>query len=215
MEGMREWIYNEEEPTAMDRMLGPRHGHLSEFVLGMMAFWDIPTGLSVPTLCDTAMLFHHFGMFGTAALGLGILSDGRPILGYYAPFYFGLIELSSLPLIVVDLFHPRHKAWYAYLQSDEAPSLLKPLNEVARIVFAICFLGMRTFYFPYVSLLFVLPDVWTVTSLQSEEDNIPSLALYVMAMFNILFSLLQLYWGGLVIRQVVKLLRGSPKEKKE
>jgi hypothetical protein len=43
LEGMREWVLMtsvEEEPTAAERILGPAlHGHLSEFVLGMMAFW--------------------------------------------------------------------------------------------------------------------------------------------------------------------------------
>jgi len=212
-EGLREWFFQEEPATAVDRLLGERHGHLSEFVLGMMLFWDIPTGLLTPALFDLAMVFHHFGMCLTAAISMGVLSGEKhqPVLGYYAPFFFGLIELSSIPLIIVDLFHPKHKAWHSYLTSGTAPKWLAPLNEVSRIVFAVSFFVMRTLWFPYVTFFGVLPDVVQVAALAPEErDDISLAPLYTLAAFNILFSCLQFYWGFLLMRQVLKLLRGGP-----
>lgn len=32
-----------------------------------------------------------------------------PLYCYYCVFFFGFIEISGLPLVVVDLFHPKHK----------------------------------------------------------------------------------------------------------
>jgi hypothetical protein len=100
VEGLYLWIH--ESPAGTNeayRLTGPNtHGHLSEFVLGMMAFWDIPTSALTKDLRKPAMLIHHVLMFFTAAVALGFLSEGRPLLAYYAPFFFGAVELSSLPV---------------------------------------------------------------------------------------------------------------------
>ena len=216
IQGLRQ-VGQAEETTAVDRLTGPTpHRHMSEFVLGMMFFWDIPTGLSTPALRDLPMVLHHFGMCGTAALSLGVLSNGTPVVGYYAPFFFGLIELSSLPLIVVDIFHPKHKAWHAYLTSDERPSWLARINEVSRLIFAASFLLLRTICFPYVTVFGVLADVRQVASLPLDERNgVPNLPLFIIATFNVLFSCLQLYWGSLLLRQIMKLFRGPSSKSKE
>jgi hypothetical protein len=196
--------------TAVDRLTGTRHVHFSEFVFGMMFFWDIPTGLCTPVLREIPMVLHHIGMLATAAIAMGILSNGTPVLGYYAPFYFGLIEVSSLPLIVVDIFHPKHKVWNKYLTSEERPRWITKLNELARLVFAFSFFLLRTIAFPYVSVFGVLRDVIEVTSLPLDQrNNVPNLPLIIMAFLNVFFSCLQLYWGSLLVRQVVKLVRGD------
>lgn len=208
-QGLQLWLY--ETPattTATDRMLGNNaHGHLSEFVLGMMAFWDIPTSLLTRELRNPAMLLHHVVMFFTAATALGFLSKGRPLMAYYAPFYFGAIELSSLPLLVVDLFHPKHKDWQAWLTAPTAPKWLSGVNEVARVAFAVLFLLVRVCWFPYVSVLGVLRDVTQVNG----GSAMPGL--YFMAACNVFFSALQIYWGSLVIAQIIKLFQGG-KDKK-
>ena len=181
-----------------------------------MLFWDIPTGLLTPALFDLPMVFHHLGMCVTSAIAMGALSGAKqqPVLGYYAPFFFGMIELSSIPLIIVDLFHPKHKAWHAYLTSENAPKWLAPLNEVSRIIFAVFFFIMRTLWFPYVTFTGVLPDVRAVAALHPEErDNVSLAPLYTMAALNIVFSCLQFYWGMLLMRQVLKLLQAPSAEK--
>ena len=201
--------------TAVERVTGPMHGHFSEFVLGMMFFWDIPTGLCTPALRELPMIFHHVGMFMTAAISMGILSNGTPILGYYAPFYFGIIEISSLPLIIVDIYHPKHKAWHAYLNSNERSGWVMKLNDMARPLFALLFMFIRMIAFPYVSVMGVLRDVLHVTSLPLDQrNNVPDLPLYILAFLNVSFSCLQLYWGTLLIRQIIKLLQGPKKTAK-
>lgn len=215
VQGLRQ-LAQDDVPNAVDRLTGLRHGHLSEFVLGMMLFWDIPTGLSTPALRDIPMVVHHFGMCATAAVSMGALSHGWPLLGYYAPFFFGLIELSSLPLIVVDIFHPKHKAWHTYLTSDDRPWWFVRINELSRLIFAAMFMLLRSVCFPYVSFFGVFVDVWKVTSLPlKERNNVPDLPLFLMAALNLLFSCLQMYWGSLILRQIIKLVQGPAKAKEK
>jgi TLC domain len=195
--------------TAVERVTSPMHGYFSEFVVGMMFFWDIPTGLCTPALRELPMILHHIGMFSTAAISMGALSNGTPIFGYYAPFYFGVIEISSVPLIIVDLFHPKHKAWNTYLKSNERSRWIVMMNDVSRPLFAFLFVLVRMIAFPYISVMGVLRDVMYVTSLPLEErNNVPSLPMYIIAFLNVFFSCLQLYWGTLIIRQVIKVLQG-------
>jgi TLC domain len=218
IQGLREFDMRGigEMASAVDRLTStPYHSHFSEFVLGMMFFWDIPTGLCTSALRDLPMVLHHIGMFTTAAISMGALSHGIPIFGFYAPFYFGLIEISSLPLIAVDIFHPKHKAWNAYLTSSERPRWVMKLNEISRPLFAFLFIVLRTIAFPYVSVMGVLKDVIYVTSLPLDQrNNVPNLPLYIMAFLNVSFSCLQLYWGTLLVRQIIKLVRG-PKTKSD
>ena len=215
-EGLREWYLQDVPAAAVDRLLDMRNGHLFEFVLGMMIFWDIPTGLLTPALFDLPMVLHHLGMCATAAIAMGALSGAQhqPVMGYYAPFFFGMIELSSIPLIIVDLFHPKHKEWHAYLTSDSAPTWVGKFNEMARILFAVSFFLMRTLWFPYVTFTGVIPDVLEVAAMAPEErDNISLAPLYTIATLNILFSALQFYWGLLLMRQVLKLFQAPRPEK--
>ena len=201
--------------TAVERVTTPMHGYFSEFVLGMMFFWDIPTGLCTPALRELPMILHHVGMFMTAAISMGILSNGVPIFGYYAPFYFGIIEISSIPLIVVDIYHPKHKPWNQYLNSNERSRWVMKMNDIARPLFALLFMLIRMIAFPYVSVMGVLRDVLHVTSLPLDQrNNVPDLPLYILAFLNVSFSGLQLYWGTLLIRQIAKLFQGPTEKEK-
>jgi hypothetical protein len=189
--------------NALDRVVTPpppQQEHLSEFMFAMMLFWDIPVAFLTPALRQSQMILHHLGMITLAALSMGLCSNGVRLFGYYIPFYFGLIEISSLPLTVVDLFHPKHKVWNAYLTSEERPKWMMKLNHHCRLFFAVSFMLVRTFAFPYVSLVGVLSDVRVLISLPLEQRNgVPNFPLLVMSVLDVLFSALQLYWGSLVL----------------
>lgn len=212
IEGIRHWFFPAAEvaATATERILMPRNIHISQFVFGMMLFWDLPCGIFTPALRNTAMLFHHIGMLFVAGMALGCLSGGVPILGHYAPFFFGVIEVSSFPLILVDLFHPKHKPWHEYL-TQHAPSWMASLNESCRIVFALSFLILRAVYFPYVSYRWVVPDLLEMRQLPVEQrQGVTNLPFDAMIVFCTLFAALQMYWGFLIVRQIVKLITGKP-----
>ena len=215
--GFREWFSKQDHGYApVDRILGPHpEPDLSLIVMTIMLFWDIPTGLLTPSLREPAMVAHHVAMFLTATLALGAWSGGHPLLGYYAAYYFGVIEVSSIPLILVDLFHPKRRAWFQYLNTA-APKIVHSFNELNRVCFAVLFLLVRAISFPYVSFAYVIPDIVKVAALPLEERRgVSTVPLYVMATLNLFFSCLQFYWGTLVLRQVLKALKPSTKKKSE
>merc|ERR1712232_501228 len=126
---------------------------LTQIMAGAMLFWDTPTGLAVASLREPLMLMHHILLFFTTVFG-------RRAYHYYACCFFGVVELSSLPLVAVDLFHPKHPQWHQLAEAG----LLKTVNELARYAFASAFLLARAFYFPYVVFTQVVPDVLAVFS---------------------------------------------------
>ena len=197
--------------TALDRVIAPsEHDHFSEFMFAMMVFWDVPAALMTPALRQSQMILHHIGMIILTAFCMGICSNGVKLFGYYTPFYFGFIEISSVPLTVVDLFHPRHKAWNAYLTSEDRPQWLMILNKRCRLVFAILFLLIRILAFPYVSVIGIMTDVVHLTSLPLDQrQGVPNFPLVVMAVLDVFFSSLQLYWGSLILPQLWKAFLGS------
>lgn len=200
--------------TPFDRVIlqSPHQEHLTEFMFAMMVFWDVPAALLTPALRQSQMILHHIGMITLTAFSMGIFSNGVTLFGYYIPFFFGFIEISSVPLTVVDLFHPRHKAWNAYLTSEERPKWMMTMNKRCRIIFASLFMLVRTIAFPYVSAMGVMMDVAHLTSLPLDQRRgVPNFPLIVMTLLNVLFSALQVYWGSLVLPQLWKVLVGSTK----
>lgn len=187
--GTIEWFFCKKKGdnlTAQDRVL--QGSDFSDIVLAIM-LWDIPVTILTPKLRNTPMMIHHVAMVVTAALSLGVWSNGTQLFGYYAPFYFGVTEVSTLPLVTMDLCKSKNLV---------APSWVGPL-------FAFLFLTVRAVYFPIVSVTQVLPDILDVAAKQGIYPRV----LYFMALLNVLFTILQLYWGSLVVQGIIKLIQGG------
>ena len=183
---------------------------IAQYAMGAMLVWDIPVSLvggSGPT--DLMMHFHHAGMVLVTACVLGLIkwpsdsSDG--IVGtHVAPIFLGVIELSSIPLQIVDLFHPKKSPHWNSYKNDKSsneffPKLCDSANELCRVLFAILFLLVRGLYFPYSIATIAAPDFYA-------EGSLASMVLFVM---SVLFTLLQMYWATLVFGQVKKALFGG------
>lgn len=83
----------------------PAGYEIAQIAMGALLCWDIPmslTGSAGPI--DTMMHLHHFGMVVVTACVLG-----GAVGTHVAPIFLGAIELSSIPLQVVDFFHPKKK----------------------------------------------------------------------------------------------------------
>jgi TLC domain len=184
---------------------------LSRVVLGGL-LQDIPVGILTGSV-DMLMHWHHLGMFLVATISLGFWSSPTtPLLTRYAPFFFGVIELSSIPLAIVDVFHPQKQPeWHQYHLQHKP---LQVLNEVSRTSFAVLYIVMRMLYFPRIIVSQVLPDGWS--KLQQEANAPYKLAISIVLIFSTLFTLLQLYWGTLVLRQIAKAVQSTqpPSERK-
>lgn len=75
---------------------------LARIAMGSMMLWDIPVGFVSDGMGDPIMHLHHIGFFVVSAITLGYLSDGIPLGSAYSPFFFGVVEVSSIPLAIVD-----------------------------------------------------------------------------------------------------------------
>mmetsp|Transcript_26617 Transcript_26617/g.37488 ORF Transcript_26617/g.37488 Transcript_26617/m.37488 type:complete len:301 (-) Transcript_26617:124-1026(-) len=181
---------------------------LSKIVLGTQLFWDLPYEFIFKSTKEReiAMVLHHIGMAIVAGIHVGVFSSGIPVAPYYALFFFGVIEISSIFLALVDVFHPKQKAWYEYLQTQGPNSALNVLNEICRVVFAVSYLIVRTIYFPYIGFGYLVPDFAYIASLESEEERNYYLKalLYCVIVILTLFAILQLYWGLFIAKQVAK-----------
>ena len=180
---------------------------VTKIAFGMQLFWDLPVSLLVHQLRDGLMLGHHIGFVIISGITMGLFSSGVPVSPYYGCFFFGVIELSSIPLVIVDLFHPKNKYWYEYMNNSNN-KWLETINEICRILFAVAFLLMRGLYFTRVGMTDVFPNFIEAATHWDEEKRkfIPVSALYAVSVLVSLFSALQLYWAIMVAKQVGKAL---------
>lgn len=106
--GLSAWLFPAEDALAADA--AGSHGRLTHpveagrqislIILGFQLFWDVPMTFT-KALYDPLVLLHHVGMLACAVVSL------LPYVQYYVPFFGGAIELSSIPLVVIDVFHPK------------------------------------------------------------------------------------------------------------
>lgn len=193
-------------PTGLD---------MAQRSMGALWIWDIPVSLFSKDSAgshDFLMHAHHLGMLLITCIVLGLLSfgppadgGGWPVASSYAPVFLGVIELSSIPLQIVDLFHPKKApGWCDYMKKSP---FLSAVNDMARTSFAVLFLAVRGIYFPYVVVTTVLPECWT--ALRGLSPSPICLPIGLILVFALAFTALQLHWGTLVFRQIVKTLSGD------
>jgi len=192
VQGTRMWFFDAKFWTAFkdDKIYGD-YQDSTNLVLMMFAFqvWDFVISLVTKEL----RLAQHLGHHGTTAvLALSALLNGpHGFSMYYAAFFFGVSEISSVPLAGVDLFR-MHKDLSAHFPKT---------NEACRICFAVSFLAIRCVYWPFVTV-----DFW-VNSLRSDAP-VPLLAFWYVV--NIGLTGLQYFWGFLVLKGIIKLAKGKP-----
>lgn len=212
-QGSMLWFYTFETPETSEERITEVYREsvdLAQVVFGFLLYWDIPVSIFTPAKQDVLMLAHHVGMLFVAGVVMGNFCAYHESRGsYYAPFFLGVIEVSTIPLCYVDIFHPKHVYWYKYINEDNRDNAigktLSGINEGCRVSFALIFLVVRFFYFPYVAFGGCLQDFWK----EAKQESDP--ALFGIFVSCLLFTGLQLYWGVLIIEQLGKALglRGS------
>ncbi|KAL7535304.1 hypothetical protein ACHAXR_006403 [Thalassiosira sp. AJA248-18] len=226
--GWRDWFFDPnkdyEGATATDRIFGYSNPNDIPLAIGSGAIllWDIPTGFLSPPLRDPIMWGHHVGMFLVASTMIGTFCKWGNMIGYYyASYYFGVIEMSSIFLSFVDIFHPKYKHYYEWLNakshSNETSAALaktmKSVNELSRVLFALSFLALRGVYFPYVSFRMAIPDL--IEAYENPPDGVPMWTGYFLIGMISSFALLQAYWGLFIAKQAMKVLTGGGDKSKK
>ena len=221
--GWKEWEYDYTQynsSSSNDKLFASSNPNdfLLAYGTGAILLWDIPVGIFVPSMRDTIMFAHHIGMFAVAAVMSGMFSKGHMVGYYYVPFYFGVIETSSVFLVMVDHFHPKRKEWFDWLNCEKNKErglvkVIQQMNEICRVCFALSFIVLRGIYFPYTSFVHCIPDIWK--AYEDRPDEVPMWTGYFLIGALVLFSCLQSYWGLLVARQIKKALLSDNTKKKQ
>jgi hypothetical protein len=143
----------------------------------MLAYqgWNLLLCFVVKDLRDPNMIGHHFatGMLGYFGL--------HPYLHYYGLFFFGFAEMTNIPLTFVDVFKylPKWKESLSWL------------NELSRTIFAISFIIIRLFLWPYYSYTFWKGSLDLLQSGTAHSTFVVSFFLLA----NMFLTGLQFFWG--------------------
>mmetsp|Transcript_68267 Transcript_68267/g.128926 ORF Transcript_68267/g.128926 Transcript_68267/m.128926 type:complete len:138 (+) Transcript_68267:3-416(+) len=130
-------------------------------------------------------LIHHAGTALVALVSLTTRPHGFCL--YCVAFYMGVSEVSSIPLAIMELFDKN-----AGLAEKYAG-----INAVCRAIFAVLFVSFRCLYWPWVSL----DQFKSVLS-----SKVPRALSSSVLIGGIGFMSLQLYWGSLIAKEVMKML---------
>jgi hypothetical protein len=129
------------------------------------------------------MFVHH-----AVVVLLSYMAVSPPHFQYYCVFFFGVIEISSAPMSLMDLCHPRNVGWAKLAQTD---AVLKLFNSASRAIFAVTYMLTRAFYFPYVIVVGLVPDLLEL--IRATDPPVPKWASAIVLASAVLLTGLQLY----------------------
>jgi len=175
--------------------------------------WSLPMGLFVVQE-NGPMLWHHVGVVCAALLGALSTYGFR----YWLPFFFGIFELSSIPLAIMNTFtdHPHAQTRHPVLY------------HLSRISFVLSFLYIRIYLWCFVGPLYIRNNLLLLYTTQTTVSGWTTAFLCLQWVLGIYLGYLQLSWGYVVAKlgltavknNVVKLVgsdaqQQQPKKKKE
>jgi hypothetical protein len=171
------------------------HGHFAVFAAVQIGYqlWSLPVGIFHVNE-SPAMLLHHGAVIMVATMSALFTSGFR----YWTPFFYGIIELSSVPLALMNMFKDRRDwiqrfpQWYTAI----------------RLVFCGTFLSVRVMWFVPRKMLY-LRDHYLLWSFAFRDETRPTTYVVFMAgvwLSSVFLLGLQLHWGALIVRGLVKLV---------
>jgi hypothetical protein len=182
---------------------------LDEWVLGYKAIypmacaqlgynlWAIPVGIFLVKE-SPAMLGHHISVIVVTSMSAFFT------LGYnwFAPFMFGILELSSVPLAIMNSF-------------KENPEYIKKYPSAytaIRIIFAFTFLYIRWHLYLPLKYDFLRTFGMAVLNHPSTFARWYCGAAWIASFFLLI---LQLLWGFMIVKGLIKLALPGKKKKKK
>eukprot|EP01043_Picozoa_sp_COSAG02_P071268 COSAG02_NODE_12954_length_1467_cov_40.726608_2_plen_245_part_00 len=153
------------------------HALFANVVLAALVFFEMAMLLVLPEIRSWDTVLHHFAV----CVVCGFTFFPRPFGMFYAPFYSGMQEMSSVALGVVDLF-------------KQFPSLQEQYGGLylgARFVFAILFVAVRLVLWMWVAWYF-WRDLYLLYVNDQVRDWLPIAVCYSL---NAFLTFLQVLWG--------------------
>mmetsp|Transcript_15955 Transcript_15955/g.20251 ORF Transcript_15955/g.20251 Transcript_15955/m.20251 type:complete len:304 (+) Transcript_15955:161-1072(+) len=152
--------------------------------------WSIPVGL-FHVGESTTMLLHHVATICVSTMSTFSIFGFR----YHQPFFFGLVEISSVPLAIMN-YCKDNKQW--------AQTNIPTVATLARPIFAVMFLTSR--------VIMWTPNIYDILRncfilLFTGPENLSyrvGMSVFITAI--LFLTSLQYYWGLLVLRGVIRLV---------
>jgi len=195
--GMYHFLYTlPENPSIDDQVMG-WESSLYPIAALQIAYqlWAIPMGLFVVNE-TAAMIVHHVAVILVSFMCSFMTIGFR----YWTPFFLGMVEISSVPLAVMNTF----KDYPVLIQ--EYPTLY----FYVRITFALLFLTIRWVMFAPRKYMFLQQCMWAIQSSESVPYQLYMSVVWLSAFF---LWCLQVFWGTLIIKGLANAFLFS-KEKK-
>lgn len=190
--GVAGFYYNSllnEDPTPQEIIqLGELH-FFGSWQLGYQ-LWAIPVGIFFVKE-DPLMLLHHVAVI-MAASTIALFTNG---MRYWAPFVLGCVEISSVPLAVMNVFKDNKELIAKYPDA----------YLMVRTASAICFLYVRVFMFVPRNSMQMYDHVMAWSN---NENTIYKIYSFLVFFSSLFLTFLQLKWGHLIVKGFVKTYSG-------
>ena len=181
------------DETIMDRIVG--HEHMMLFSAGQVGYqmWALPIGI-IFVGENKSMIIHHVAVICVGSVTACISCGFR----YFTPYFYGMIEISSVPLSVMNSFK-NNPDWI-----EKYPDAYK----YVRLVFGVTFLIVRVILWTPIFLNF-----FSLLSMHLYSSDVVStqIILSVFALASLVLTILQYFWASKII---VALVKGGGSKKK-
>lgn len=159
--------------------------------------WNVVLCFISSDLRDPAMIGHHLVTASLGYLGLAPYLHGAGL------FFFGMAEISNIPLTVYDMFK--------YMKAGGWQEKYSTLFQMSQVSFAICFLILRLIIWPIKSWTFWLGSIELLQSGKAHSNF--TVGFFLLA--NSFLTLLQFLWGWQIIKFLIPSGKGDKGKKKK
>jgi len=147
----------------------------------------------IPEMSSVVMMVHH-----SLSITVGWFCLEYQYFHDYAPFFLGISELSSIPLIFNTL-----GGYFPPTLSSDITILQKTFNsDIFAPIFALLFGYYRVYHWIFVSYRFWGDCLFVMKQQPTEERKNTRLVLTVTLVINFLLTALQLYWFRIILGKV-------------
>jgi len=189
--GIYHFLRLPEETTIAERITGFEELSILAYLQIAYQLWAIPMGVFfVPE--PKEMLYHHIGVMVVGSLSAFFTNGFR----YHDPFFFGLIESSSVPLVVMNMLR----------DSPKTATKHPVANALVGLSFALSFIVTRVFMWMPQAFDFIRLAAMMSYTCAGYLGKI-GLVFSIVACFFL--TALQLFWAGKIIRGVLAVVVAS------
>mmetsp|Transcript_29869 Transcript_29869/g.45258 ORF Transcript_29869/g.45258 Transcript_29869/m.45258 type:complete len:286 (-) Transcript_29869:50-907(-) len=187
-------VENLRDASVEEKALGYDGIYILSYIQLGYNFWAIPVGRYLVNE-SIMMLLHHVAVIACACT-CSMLTVG---FGYFTPFMFGVLEISSMPLAMVNAF-------------KDNPSLIQKypgFYRNIRLIFGVAFLFIRWYLFFPIMLDFL--RLMGMAVILFKGSMIVKSLMVVTWIGSSFVLFLQAFWGQLIIKGIIKTLSLGPK----